>query len=86
MAVGTGRLVSHGSLSLTSGRDTPSLRDAAIEARRVSLLRLERAAGAAFGCDDAAGPPRSDRLLTAPGAIALVTLATVFAATITYLA
>ena len=61
------------------------MEDAAIEARRLALLRVERAAGAAFGCDDdtAAAPP--SRFFTAPTAIALATLATAFAATLTYL-
>ena len=57
----------------------------AIEARRLALLRLERAAGAAFGCDDDAAPPPPSRFLTAPTTIALATLATAFAATLTYL-
>ena len=36
-----------------------SMSDAAIEARRLTLIRFEHAAGAAFGCEDeAVGLPR----------------------------
>jgi len=59
--------------------------DAAIEARRLTLIRFEHAAGAAFGCDDdAAGLPQARALVNAT-TIALATFATAVAATITYL-
>ena len=60
--------------------------DAAIEARRLTLIRFEHAAGAAFGFhDDAAGvPPRTCALVNAT-TIAMATFATAVAATITYL-
>lgn len=54
------------------------------EARHLDLIRFEHAAGAAFGCaDEEEG--RSAPFVTAPAAIAVATLATAFAATITYL-
>jgi hypothetical protein len=66
-------------------RETPSMSDAAIEARRLTLIRFEHAAGAAFGCeDDAAGLPQARTLVNAT-TIALATFATALAATITYL-
>lgn len=70
---------------MTSCSAPPSPENAAIEARRVALLRFEWAAGAAFGCDDDTVTPSSTRLLTVPTTIALATMATAFAATITYL-
>ncbi|MCJ2089048.1 hypothetical protein MKK88_24125 [Methylobacterium sp. E-005] len=58
--------------------------DAAIEARRLTLIRFEHAAGAAFGCDDEASLPQARALINAT-TIALATFATAVAATITYL-
>lgn len=59
---------------------------AAAQARHLSLARLERAAGQAFGCEEAdkAPAPRAS-LLTPAATITLATLATALAATITYL-
>jgi hypothetical protein len=58
---------------------------AAIEARRLTLARLERAAGEVFGCPQEAAPaPRSSGLT--PTIVALATLATAIAATLGYLA
>lgn len=59
---------------------------AAAQARHLSLLRLEQAAGQAFGCPEDSVPsaPRTAALLT-PTAITLATFATAVAATITYL-
>ena len=60
---------------------------AAAQARHLSLVRLERAAGQAFGCPEDVEPAiesRSAMLLT-PTTIALATVATTIAATITYL-
>ena len=55
--------------------------DAAIEARRLTLIRFEHAAGAAFGCDDdAAGVPPARALVNAT-TITLATFATAVAAT-----
>ena len=59
--------------------------NATIEARRLDLIRFERAAGAAFGCEDDPASAPSARFLTAPATIALATLATALAVTITYL-
>lgn len=57
---------------------------ASVEARSLTLARLERAAGQAFGCeDDGASAPRV--AFVTPTTIALATLATAVAATITYL-
>ncbi|MHB2207257.1 hypothetical protein [Methylobacterium sp. CM6257] len=59
--------------------------NAAIEARRLTLIRFEHAAGAAFGCEEeAAGAPPA-RALVNSATIALATFATAVAATITYL-
>ena len=58
--------------------------DAAIEARRLTLIRFEHAAGAAFGYDDGADLPQA-RVLVNATTIALATFATAVAATITYL-
>ncbi|MCJ2050931.1 hypothetical protein [Methylobacterium sp. J-070] len=59
--------------------------DAAIEARRLTLIRFEHAAGAAFGFEDeAVGLPQTRALVNAT-TIALATFATAVAATITYL-
>lgn len=60
---------------------------AAAQARHLSLARLERAAGQAFGCPeeaDKAPAPRAG-LFTPATTITLATLATALAATITYL-
>ena len=59
---------------------------AAAQARHLSLLRLEQAAGQAFGCEDAepVAVSRSAMLLT-PTTITIATFATAVAATITYL-
>lgn len=59
--------------------------DAAIEARRLTLIRFEHAAGAAFGCEDEAADFPTARALVNATTIALATLATAVAATITYL-
>jgi hypothetical protein len=59
--------------------------DAAIEARRLTLIRFEHAAGAAFGCDDDAVTVPPARALVNTTTIALATFATAVAATITYL-
>ncbi len=58
---------------------------AAAQARHLSLTRLERAAGRAFGYEDhePATAPRGSMLLTQSG-FALATVATAVAATITY--
>ena len=58
--------------------------DAAIEARRLTLIRFEHAAGAAFGCDDDA-TVTPGRALVNSTTVALATFATAVAATITYL-
>jgi hypothetical protein len=66
-------------------KETLSMSDAAIEARRLTLIRFEHAAGAAFGCeDDAVRLPQARALVNAT-TIALATFATAVAATITYL-
>ena len=65
--------------------EPPTQEAAAIEARRLSLVRFEHAAGAAFGCDDGTAIAPASRFFTAPTTLALVTLATALAATITYL-
>jgi len=59
---------------------------AAAQARHLSLVRLEQAAGQAFGCEEAepAIAARSATLLT-PTTITLATFATAVAATLTYL-
>lgn len=59
---------------------------AAAQARHLSLLRLEQAAGQAFGCEEAEPviAARTAALLT-PTTITLATFATAVAATITYL-
>ncbi|SDO41272.1 hypothetical protein SAMN05216360_12221 [Methylobacterium phyllostachyos] len=59
--------------------------DAAIEARRLTLIRFEHAAGAAFGCDDDGVSLPQARALINATTIALATFATAVAATITYL-
>ncbi|MGT2487873.1 hypothetical protein ACU4GA_22105 [Methylobacterium oryzae CBMB20] len=59
--------------------------DAAIEARRLTLIRFEHAAGAAFGCDDDAAVVPAGRALVNVTTITLATFATAVAATITYL-
>jgi hypothetical protein len=70
---------------LTVVREPQPMSDAAIEARRLTLIRFEHAAGAAFGCDDdAAGVPPGRALMNST-TIALATFATALAATITYL-
>ncbi|MFC6792432.1 hypothetical protein ACFQE0_24465 [Methylobacterium komagatae] len=56
----------------------------AIEARHLDLIRCEHAAGTAFGCVDE-DEGRSAPFVTAPAALAVATLATAFAATVTYL-
>ncbi|SFL76809.1 hypothetical protein [Methylobacterium pseudosasicola] len=61
--------------------------NAAIEARRLTLIRFEHAAGTAFGCDDdAPATVRPTRFLVNAVTVALATAATALAATITYLA
>ena len=56
----------------------------AIEARTLALARVERAAGAAFGCEEER-PATARTALVTPTTIALATLATALAATLTYL-
>lgn len=56
----------------------------ATENRHSDLIRFEHAAGAAFGCVDE-GEGRSASFVNAPMALAVATLATALAATITYL-
>ena len=60
---------------------------AAAQARHLSLVRLEQAAGQAFGCPDEAEPTIGSRtaMLITPTTITLATFATAVAATITYL-
>lgn len=60
---------------------------AAAQARHLSLVRLEQAAGRAFGCPEEAEPAAASRaaLLLTPTTMALATFATAVAATITYL-
>ncbi len=57
---------------------------AAIEARTLTLVRLERAAGAAFGYEDDTSCNARPVFVT-PTTVVLATLVTAFAATITYL-
>lgn len=57
---------------------------ASIEARTLTLARLERAAGQAFGCEQE-GAAASRLTLVGPTTIALATFATALAATISYL-
>ena len=78
------RFLSRGEDSLAEGRE-PTMSEGVLEARRLALIRFERAAGAAFGCEDEAAAPPA-RLLTAPAAIVLATLAAAVAATIAFLA
>ena len=61
--------------------------NAAAQARHLSLVRLEQAAGQAFGCPEDAEPAARSRgaLFFSPTAITLATFATALAATITYL-
>lgn len=61
--------------------------NAAIEARRLTLIRFEQAAGTAFGCEEDAPSvvPQAWVLLNGL-TITLATVATALAATITYLA
>jgi hypothetical protein len=81
----TGQSTLMAEIILTVVREPQSMSDAAIEARRLTLIRFEHAAGAAFGCDDdAAGVPPARALVNAP-TITLATFATAVAATITYL-
>ncbi|CAO4164630.1 hypothetical protein [Methylorubrum populi] len=58
----------------------------AAEARHTSLMRLEQAAGEVFGYAEEQGPvlSRSSLLLSSSG-LAIATVATALAATITYL-
>ncbi|CAA2154602.1 hypothetical protein [Methylobacterium brachiatum] len=60
--------------------------NAAIEARRLTLIRFERAAGTVFGCDEETASVPPARFLVNGLTIALATVATALAATITYLA
>ena len=58
----------------------------AAEARHVSLLRLEQAAGQAFGyAEDPEPVIARPSLLLSPSSFAIATVATALAATITYL-
>ena len=61
--------------------------NAAAQARHLSLVRLEQAAGQAFGCPEEAEPIIASRtsLLLTPTTITIATFATAVAATITYL-
>ena len=59
---------------------------AAAQARHLSLMRLEQAAGQAFGyCDDAEPEIARSTLLLSSSGFAIATVATALAATITYL-
>ena len=58
---------------------------AALEARRLALIRFEYAAGTAFGCDEESGETPVVRAFVTTTMLALATLATAVAATITYL-
>ena len=58
--------------------------NAALEARRLTLIRFEHAAGAAFGCEQEAGEAPVVRAFVTSTTLALATLATAIAATITY--
>jgi len=58
---------------------------AAAHARHLSLLRMEQAAGCAFGFADEAEPAARTALLFTPATLALATVATAVAATIGYL-
>lgn len=60
---------------------------AAAQARHLSLQRLERAAGEAFGCAQEAEPAVTARgsLMVNPTTIAFATVATAVATTIGYL-
>ncbi|KST59780.1 hypothetical protein AO398_16415 [Methylobacterium sp. GXS13] len=60
--------------------------NAAIEARRLTLIRFEHAAGTAFGCVEETVSVPPARFLVNGLTIALATVATALAATITYLA
>jgi hypothetical protein len=81
----TGQSTLMAKIILAVVREPQSMSDAAIEARRLTLIRFEHAAGAAFGCvDDAAGVPPARALVNAT-TLALATFATALAATITYL-
>lgn len=61
--------------------------NAAIEARRLTLIRFEQAAGTAFGCeDDAPSVVPQAWVLVSGLTITLATVATALAATIRYLA
>ncbi|MDP4003700.1 hypothetical protein [Methylobacterium sp. NEAU K] len=62
------------------------MNNAALEARRLTLIRFEHAAGAAFGCDEETATVPPARFLMNSVAIALATFATAVAATISYLA
>ena len=59
--------------------------NAAIEARRLTLIRFEHAAGAAFGCEDEAAGVKPARAVVTATTLALATLVTAVAATISYL-
>ncbi|MCJ2091385.1 hypothetical protein MKK67_02505 [Methylobacterium sp. J-072] len=59
--------------------------NAAIEARRLTLIRFEYAAGTAFGCDEETVTVPQSRLLVASATVAIATFATALAATISYL-
>lgn len=58
---------------------------AATQARHLSLVRLEQAAGQAFGCQDESATIEARSLLLTPSTITIATVATTLAATITYL-
>ncbi|WP_246692715.1 hypothetical protein [Methylobacterium sp. WL64] len=82
---GSDRVLSEKNLAVV--REPPSMSNAAIEARRLTLIRFERAAGTVFGCeDDAPSVVPQARILVNGLTIALATVATALAATITYLA
>ncbi|GJE41028.1 hypothetical protein [Methylobacterium soli] len=58
---------------------------AAAKARHLTLIRLERVAGEAFGCPDEAPLSAGRARFVLPTTFALATFAAALAATITYL-
>ncbi|MCJ2134778.1 hypothetical protein MKK69_12030 [Methylobacterium sp. J-026] len=66
-------------------REPQSMTNAAIESRRLTLIRFEHAAGAAFGCEDEAAGVQPARAFVTATTLALATLATAVVATLSYL-
>lgn len=56
-----------------------------LDARHLDLVRLEQAAGQAFGCADESDTPSAPSTFLTPTTITLATFATAVAATLTYL-